>query len=62
MNKYIYNGPVTTFGRCIANNWKAETYAVSPDKAKSNFIFQFKKQNNLVKSSKIELPGKVEKE
>lgn len=59
MNKYIYKGPVTEFGKCIMNNWMAETYAPSEAKALSNFKFQFKQQNNRLPGSKIELPGTI---
>ena len=44
MKKYIYEGPVTEFGRIIDNCWHGETMAISPSKAKSNLIFRFKKQ------------------
>ena len=59
MQKYIYEGPVTEFGRIIDNCWYGETMAVSPSKAKSNLIFRFKKQNNKTSGAKIELPGEV---
>lgn len=41
MKKYKYKGPVTLFGKCVANNWNAETYAPSDKKALSNFRYQF---------------------
>ncbi len=56
---YSYDGPVLSFGRCIANNWYGETYAVTAEKAKSNLIYQYKKQNKLLPGTRIELPGKV---
>ena len=59
MSKYKYEGPVTSFGRVLAWNWKGETIAESAAKAKSNLSFQFKKANNLVHGSRIELPGKL---
>lgn len=59
MNKYIYDGPVLLFGKCIMNHWTAETMAVSEKKAKSNFAYQFKTRYNKVANSKIELPGKI---
>lgn len=59
MSLYVYYGPVTEFGRCIANNWRGETYAPSKAKAKSNLIYQFKKAHNRLPQSKIELPGTI---
>lgn len=59
MDKYIYNGPVMEFDKCIANNWHGETMAVSRSKARSNLTYQFKKQFNRVASAKITLPGEV---
>lgn len=61
MNLYSYTGPVTMFDRCIASIWKGETYASSEKKAKSNLIFQYKKQNGLIPASKVSLPGKLVK-
>lgn len=59
MDHYVYSGPVTEFGRCIANNWQGETYAPSKAKAKSNLIYQFKTKHNRLPSSKVELPGAI---
>ena len=60
MSLYIYNGPVMHFGQCICDRYFGETVAASPAKAKSNLAFRFKKENGLVPSSKISLPGKIE--
>lgn len=59
MNQYSYDGPVLIFGRCVANHWKASTFAVSERKARTNLAYQFKKKNNALPSTKVELPGKV---
>ena len=59
MNKYIYCGPVVEFGRCIASNWKGETYASSEKKAKCNLAYQYKRQNNKTAATKITLPGNL---
>lgn len=56
---YGYSGPVMEFDRCITNKWTGETYAVSPAKARSNLIYQFKKQHNRNARTRITLPGKV---
>lgn len=57
--KYAYEGPVTSFGKCIANNWRGETVAPSKERAKSNLIFQFKKHANLLPGASVELPGTI---
>lgn len=59
MEQYTYNGPVMEFDRCVSYNWKGTTYAVSEKKAKSNLVYQYKKQNNRAVTTKISLPGKL---
>ena len=59
MNRYEYFGPVLLFEKCIKEHWNGCTYAVSEKKAKSNLIYQFKKQNAYSASTKISLPGKL---
>lgn len=58
--KYIYNGPVMEFDRLLATNWRAETFAVSERKARSNLAYQFKKNNSRAVYTKIKFPGKLE--
>lgn len=60
--KYSYCGPVMKFENCVATNWKAETYATSVKKARSNFVFQFKRDNGLTVNTKVTCPGKITKE
>ena len=57
--RYSYKGPVCEFGRGIANMWTAETSAPSEKKALSNLAYQFKRDNNKIKTAKITLPGKL---
>ena len=57
--KYSYNGPVMRFDRCIDDQFKAETMAISEERARSNIIFQYKKANNLIPSTNISLPEKL---
>jgi len=57
MTKYKYKGPVTLFGRCIAESWKAETSAPTFKKAMSNFKYQYKQYAKI--TGNIELPGVV---
>lgn len=41
---YRYIGPVLLFDKIIASEWTGETKAPTARKAKSNLIYQFKKQ------------------
>ena len=59
MNRYTYDGPVMEFNNCISSRWTGTTYATSEKKARSNLIFQFKKQFNRIVGSKISLPGQI---
>jgi len=59
MKQYSYDGPVMEFDRCIANRWKASTYAISEKKARSNLTYQYKKRNNKLPNTMITLPGKL---
>lgn len=59
MDKYVYDGPVTEFGKVIANRWSSSTFATSEKKARSNLSFQFKKQFGKTPSVKVDLPGKI---
>ena len=61
-HKYTYDGPVMEFNRLIADHWKGETMAPSEKKARSNLIYQFKKQNSRIVGTKITLPGKIKME
>lgn len=60
MNRYYYEGPVLEFGRVITNKWIGETVAASESKARSNLIFQFKKQTKKAANSKITLSGNIQ--
>lgn len=59
MALYSYDGPVLEFDRIVANHWRGQTYAVSEAKARTNLVYQFKKETGRVPRSKITLPGKV---
>lgn len=59
MGRYYYEGPVLEFGRVISDKWIGETVATSVSKARSNLIFQFKKQTKKAANSKIALSGKI---
>ena len=59
MTLYFYDGPVEEFGRCIADRWRAKTYAASINKARSNLAYQFKKEFNKAPNTRITLPGNI---
>lgn len=62
MDKYIYDGPVYLFNERVNDNWHGETMAISEKKAKSNLIYQYKRQTNRTKDCKIRLnPELVQK-
>lgn len=58
---YVYSGPVLAHGVCVANKWTAETWAPSEKKARSNLVYRFKKENNRLPGTNVELPGKIER-
>lgn len=62
MHKYTYEGPVMRFDICVSNHWSGETMATSEQKARSNLIYRFKKQNNLEPRTRVTLPGTIRKE
>lgn len=57
--KYSYEGPVEVFGRCATQHWSATTYASSESKARSNFMYQYKKQFNMIATTRVALPGAI---
>lgn len=59
MTLYLYDGPVLEFEKTIANRWKAQTYAPSEAKARTNLAYQFKRDTGRVPRTKITLPGKI---
>lgn len=59
MPRYAYDGPVMAFDYCVSNRWKGETLAPSEAKARSNLLYQYKREHNHSQSSKLRLPGKI---
>ena len=57
--EYSYDGPVMEFNRIVTNKWSSVTRASSEAKARSNLIYQYKKQFGKAPNSKITLPGKI---
>ena len=58
-NHYSYDGPVMEFETCIERRWRATTYAVSEQKARSNLAFRYKQLSGRSPGSMITLPGKI---
>ena len=56
---WSYEGPVTEYGEVITRVWKANTWADTERKARSNFAYQYKQQFNKILRTKITLPGKI---
>jgi len=56
---YFYEGPILRFGKPVSSRWKAQTMAVSPAKAKSNFAWQARQVLGLTNNVPITLPGKI---
>ena len=59
MPYYRYKGAVMEYGRVIARDWEAETFASSPGKAKSNLSYQYKSSHNKSSAYTIKLTGDV---
>lgn len=57
--KWIYDGPVISFGKCICQKWHGETIAPTESKARSNLVYQFKKENKLVAGAKVTISGSL---
>lgn len=56
---YSYEGPVVQFDKCIQGWWSAKTWAASEKKAKSNFMYRYKKDHGYAKTAAIKLPGTI---
>lgn len=56
---FSYDGPVLSFGKCVANRWKASTYAPSEQKARCNLAYRFKKETGKAPTYNVTLPGKL---
>lgn len=59
-HKYIYDGPVMEFDKCVADHWKGETMAPTENKARNNLAYQYKQKHNKIPATKIKLTGKIE--
>lgn len=59
-HKYSYDGPVFVFDICVTEHWQGETVAPSEGKARSNLVYQYKKNNGLCSGAKVILTDKLE--
>lgn len=57
--EFKYSGPVIQFDICIERDWKTTTWAPTKKKALSNLTYRYKRDHDMVPSTKIELPGKL---
>lgn len=57
---YHYRGPVCRFERCVCNVWEGYTYSTNEINARKNLAQQYKKQNNLMPTANVSVPGKIE--
>lgn len=57
--QYAYEGAVLEFDRVVANYWQAYTWATSPEKARANLTYRFKKETGREAMTKIVLPGRL---
>lgn len=61
IKKYYFKGSATKFDKEIASNLDLSTLATSEAKARSNFIFQIKRQLGLERNAKISIIGNITK-
>ena len=59
MYRYLYDGPVREYDRCVNSRWRGETVAPSEKKARNNLAYQYKKKYGKVQNTKIVLPGRL---
>ena len=59
---YHYCGPVTMLGRLVSSNWAGTTLAASPQTARSNLEYQFKRQMGFIPSVRITLVGNLKEQ
>lgn len=52
---YLYEGPVYHFEDLITPKWKGTTQAISPGRAKTNFLFRLKRLNGFSPETKLTL-------
>lgn len=61
-NVYVYNGAVKVFDKTVTDNWTGRTDAASPEKAKANLTYRFKKETKRAQNCKFTLTGTIVKE
>lgn len=56
---YVYEGPVTHFGKVIQEHYVDSTTAYTEKRARSNIAYHFNMKNGYGNRFKISLPGKL---
>lgn len=59
--RYRYAGPVMLFDNVVATNFKAETWATSPGKARCNICYQFRKKANIANHLPVKLAAEIQR-
>lgn len=58
---YSYRGPVMIFDNVVATDFKAETWATSPGKARCNICYQFRKRANVADHLPVKLTAEIKR-
>ncbi len=58
--RYRYAGPVMLFDSVVATDFKAETWAISPGKARCNICYQFRKKANIADHLPVILAAEIQ--
>ncbi len=56
---FRYDGAVMVFDRMAESRFRAETFAVTPEKARNNIAFQYRMKANIAGHVPVTLPGKL---
>lgn len=56
---FHYEGCVMIYDRVVAHYFKADTWAVSKEKARNNIAYQFRKVGNVANHIPVKLPGNL---
>lgn len=60
-HRYHYEGAIQIFDQLATQHWEADTFAVSPNRARNNLAYRFKRENGLAATAKVTLVGKIVK-
>lgn len=59
MNLYSYKGSVKNYDTVVQRDWEGRTIAVSEKKARTNLMYQWKRQHGKTADYKVSLPGEI---